>query len=78
MSYALLRASDMNIPAIHRQVNTANATCIVFMRSATGTSYRDMFPTTPETTMVMMAIPEAWPVFLMVARIEFATPNFEG
>jgi len=68
----------MKIPAAHSTVNITNAMCIVDIRFAESMSYREVLPTVPLTTIVMIAMPVDCPVVLMVERIEFATLNFAG
>ena len=69
---------DMKMPRTHSPVKMKKQMCIVRMRSAAGTSYRDTLPMVPLTTSVIIAIPMVCPDVRMVETIELATANFCG
>ena len=69
---------DMMIPRTHNPVKIKKQMCMVWIRSAAGTSYRETFPIVPLTTSVMIAIPIVCPDVRMVETMEFATANFCG
>lgn len=77
-NYAFLRCMDMNMPRTQSPVKMKKQICMVRIRSAAGTSYRDTLPMVPLTTSVIIAIPMVCPDVRMVETIELATANFCG